>query len=270
MRCFLRIDKKAANDYTVIRGDSMGLLDFLKKLPTKNELKGGFGEQLTKYYAKTMTDTLVLHDILIDGKDGKTSQIDLIMVGIRGLYVAEVKMFPDAKIYGDARKNKWYYYAGKNRYEIYSPLKQNEKHILYLKEFLKDFGDVPCFSVITLICNNFKISNLEQEEGNRKIAIASSLPAMEKAIRIIAQDHPVIWDETQKKKIFEYIQEHQHTGKEARLQHKQNVISYKENIESMKNEKMCPYCKTALVLRHGKFGDFYGCPNYPKCRYTLK
>ena len=42
------------------------------------------------------------------------------------------------------------------------------------------------------------------------------------------------------------------------------------NLEEMKNQKNCPYCKTELVLRKGKNGEFYGCKNFPKCRYTLK
>lgn len=32
--------------------------------------------------------------------------------------------------------------------------------------------------------------------------------------------------------------------------------------------KTCPKCGSALVKRHGKFGDFYGCSHYPTCRYT--
>ncbi len=30
----------------------------------------------------------------------------------------------------------------------------------------------------------------------------------------------------------------------------------------------CPKCGAGLVRRKGKNGDFYGCPNYPKCKYT--
>lgn len=30
----------------------------------------------------------------------------------------------------------------------------------------------------------------------------------------------------------------------------------------------CPKCGGSLILRSGKYGDFYGCSNYPKCRYT--
>ena len=50
----------------------------------------------------------------------------------------------------------------------------------------------------------------------------------------------------------------------------QNVIAYKENLEEMKKQKICPYCKSELVLRNGKNGKFYGCKNFPKCRYTMK
>ena len=85
----------------------MGLLDFMKKIPTENEISGSLGEWLAKYYSKMMMDTLVLHDVLIDGADGYTSQIDLILIGNKGIYIVEVKNFDDAKIYGDTQKSKW-------------------------------------------------------------------------------------------------------------------------------------------------------------------
>ncbi|MBP3922045.1 MAG: topoisomerase DNA-binding C4 zinc finger domain-containing protein [Ruminiclostridium sp.] len=30
----------------------------------------------------------------------------------------------------------------------------------------------------------------------------------------------------------------------------------------------CNYCGAELVLRHGSRGNFYGCSNYPRCKYT--
>lgn len=30
----------------------------------------------------------------------------------------------------------------------------------------------------------------------------------------------------------------------------------------------CPKCNAAMIKRTGKYGDFYGCLNYPKCKYT--
>ena len=242
----------------------MGLLDFLK-IPTLNEIGGGFGEWMAKTYSKTFPDALVLHDILIDGADGYTSQIDLVLVGNRGVYVVEVKSFSDAKIYGDTQKAKWYYYNHSKKYEIYSPLRQNKKHVEYLKTFLKEFGDVPVFSIITMICDDFKISG----EYPADTIVCNSLPAMKRGLYNIAENKPEVFNDTQKQEIFDYIKNSQHIGKEARVAHKQNVIAYKESLEEGKKQKICPYCKGALVLRNGKNGKFYGCKNYPKCRYTM-
>lgn len=77
-------------------------------------------------------------------------------------------------------------------------------------------------------------------------------------------------DDTKKQEIFDYIKTNQHIGKEVRQNHKKNVMAYKESLEEMEKQKICPYCKSELVLRKGKNGEFYGCKNFPKCRYTLK
>lgn len=243
----------------------MGLFGFMNKMPTLNELSGSFGEWLAKLYAKTFPGALVLHDVLINGDDGFTSQIDLILIGNKGAYVVEMKMFDDAKIYGDTQKTKWNYYKHGRKYEIYSPLKQNEKHIKYLRDFLKGFGDIPFFSIITMVCDDFKMSG---ENGENTI-ICNSLPAMERAIYKIAEGKPEVLDDIKKQEIFNYIKANQHAGKKARQDHKQRVIAYKENLEEMERQKICPYCKTEMVLRQGKNGEFYGCKNFPKCRYTL-
>ena len=244
----------------------MGMFDFIKKIPTINELTGSFGEWLAKLYATTYPSILVLNDVLIDGHDNYTSQIDLLLVGKRGVYVIEVKLYTDAKIYGDFTKSKWYYYSHGKKYEIYSPVKQNRKHVEYMKAFLKDFGDVPFFSIVTMICDDFKISG--EKEPNT--LICSSLPAMDKAMYHIAKNYPEVIDDDKKHAIYEYIKNNQRTGKEARLEHKEQVKSYNKELEKMKEQKICPYCKTELVLRKGKYGSFYGCKNYPKCKYTLK
>lgn len=30
----------------------------------------------------------------------------------------------------------------------------------------------------------------------------------------------------------------------------------------------CPYCGEEMRLRSGRYGKFWECPNYPKCRFT--
>ena len=247
----------------------MGVIDFLKRVPTKNELKGSFGEWMAQQYSKMFVDAPILHDILINGAEGYTSQIDMLMFGERGIYVFEIKLYDEAKIYGDGKKTKWYYYKHGKKYEIYSPIKQNDKHIKYLKNLLKDFGEIPFFSIVTLICEDFKVSNINPD-NEIKTAVCSSLPAMYEAVKYFTESNPVMIDEEKKKQLYDFIVENQIKGKESRLQHKQNIIDYKKGIEEMKEQKICPYCKIPLVLREGKYGEFYGCANFPKCRYTLK
>lgn len=243
----------------------MGLFDIFNV----NQITGSFGEWLAKTYAKTMPNALVLNDVLIDGAEGYTSQIDLLLIGNKGIYVVEVKSYADAKIYGDAGRSTWYYYNHGKKYEIYSPIAQNKKHVEYLKRFLEKFGDIPCFSVVTVICKDFKVSGEINKNGEINTVFCNSLLGMEKAILKIAEDKPVAYGDDVKREIYEYIRKNQHIGKEAREQHKQNVIQYKENLEEKKMQKICPYCKSELVLRNGKNGQFYGCSSYPKCRYTM-
>lgn len=247
----------------------MELFNFMKKLPTRNELKGGLGENLVKFYTKFTTDALVLHDVLIHGENGYTSQIDLLIIGCRGIYVVEVKTYDEAKIYGNGKNSKWYYYKHNKKYEIYSPLKQNKKHIEYLKKLLNGFGDIPCFSILTIICEDFKITNINQS-NNIDTVICNSLPAMNKALRFFAENKPEVFDKAKKQEIFEFIKNNQLNGKQARYEHKENVKEYKNKLDEMERQKICPYCKIPLVLRKGKYGEFYGCANYPKCRFILK
>lgn len=70
--------------------------------------------------------------------------------------------------------------------------------------------------------------------------------------------------------IYNLLLEANVTDKEARKQH---VKSVKQNQQrrniSVANGK-CPRCGGNLVLRDGRYGRFYGCSNYPRCKYILK
>ena len=242
----------------------MGIFDFIKNIPTLNEITGSFGEYLAKIYSDKYAGVFVLHDVLIHGADGHTSQIDLILIGDKGIYVCEVKMYSDAKVYGDINKSKWSYYNHGQKYEIYSPIRQNAKHIEYLKTFLADFGDIPFFSVVTMICEDFKVSGACDDNT----VLCNSLPAMDRGLKLLANKKSEVLTDEFKQKIYEFIRDNQIFGKDARAEHKKDVIAYINSVETMKQLKICPWCKSELVLRKGINGEFYGCKRFPKCRYT--
>ena len=121
-------------------------------------------------------------------------------------------------------------------------------------------------SDVTGAIASVKDSDLE----NRTTVVCNSLPSMDRGFDLIAKGKPDILNKDKRQLIYEYILNNQFSGKEARKEHKESVKTYKKNIDDIKDQKMCPYCKTELILRKGKYGAFYGCSNYPKCKYTLK
>ena len=42
----------------------------------------------------------------------------------------------------------------------------------------------------------------------------------------------------------------------------------KKDITEKPTEKICPKCKAPLLIRLGKYGRFYACSKFPKCKYT--
>ena len=51
-------------------------------------------------------------------------------------------------------------------------------------------------------------------------------------------------------------------------------ISTEEHIYNIRKQQsdlyqgICPRCGGRLVLRKGKYGEFWGCSNYPKCKFN--
>ena len=51
------------------------------------------------------------------------------------------------------------------------------------------------------------------------------------------------------------------------LEEKYETLSKKEIAEEA-TDKKCPKCGENLMIKLGRFGKFYACPGFPKCRYT--
>lgn len=43
----------------------------------------------------------------------------------------------------------------------------------------------------------------------------------------------------------------------------------KSRLPSSKAPPCCPHCGVPMHLRNGYYGYFWGCPNYPRCPFTL-
>ena len=50
----------------------------------------------------------------------------------------------------------------------------------------------------------------------------------------------------------------------------ENANNNMEYVKALPTGKVCPTCGSPLVLRKGKYSEFYGCENYPTCNYMEK
>ena len=57
-----------------------------------------------------------------------------------------------------------------------------------------------------------------------------------------------------------------YTPFEKNLKQKYKEVEKQKPIE--KTDKKCPECGAPLLIRFGRFGKFYGCSGFPKCKYT--
>ena len=64
--------------------------------------------------------------------------------------------------------------------------------------------------------------------------------------------HRALADCRMNQKIFEYLGK-ELAGKQLKVQN---------------NTRICPKCHLPMQRRNGRFGEFWGCTGFPKCRYT--
>lgn len=107
----------------------------------------------------------MFRNVYIPTKNGKTSEIDLLVVSKKGIFIFESKNY-GGNVYGDANHAKWIQYIGHQKNFFYSPLLQNKNHARYLKEFLAKSGiEVPIIPLVTTIKRGtWKVKNLKTDD----------------------------------------------------------------------------------------------------------
>lgn len=129
--------------------------------------QGSSGERIIY---RTLVDQIhvpenqILRNIYVPTADGKTSEIDLLVVSKKGLLVFECKNYA-GNIYGDASRKKWIQYLGKKKNFFYNPFMQNRTHVEHLKKYLEQYGDIPAIPMVTTITRGtWKVKNYGPED----------------------------------------------------------------------------------------------------------
>ena len=224
--------------------------------------KGLIGEMLVNFSVNVRLDKQKYHlvkNVTLPTEDG-TTQIDHIIVSEFGVFVMETKNMK-GWIYGGEKQKTWTQKIYKHTTKFQNPLYQNYKHVKTIENAL-GIEHSKIFSVIVFV-----------GDTTFKTEMPDNVTYSGGFIRYIKSKTDKIISQEEVKKIVSMIESGRlsrtmKTNKEH-IKHVQNIVKEKENQNS------CPKCGAELLLRVAKQGvnkgnEFYGCSNYPKCRYTQK
>lgn len=257
------------------RNGAMSFLSsFLKDVFRPPELVGKQGERLTASKLGWVNfwgyKGMALQNVYIPKRNGETTEIDLLYITEKGIFVIESKNY-SGYIFGSENNQSWTttLYAGKTWYgaskvekhKFYNPIWQNKTHIKYLKEYLSGF-DIPMYSLIVFSDRcELKTINIYSEN----VYVCKRIN-MNGYIKEIWKSSDTILEEKTVSEIY---------NKLLPLANRENALKtlHVETVKKkLQSTEICPWCNGKLVLRTARQGSyvgkhFYGCSNYPKCRY---
>lgn len=225
---------------------------FILSLPS---VKGKIGEARVNRVLKKLSKKYggeVIHDVIIPGEDGKTSQIDHVYVCSKGVFVIETKNYA-GRIYGTQSQKQWTQVLayGHNKNKLYNPVMQNYTHIRRLKEALPEPVDM--VSVVVFVRGNIEF--IESED-------VYDLRGLKRVVRNGSASLP----EDKVESIARAVQAYKDNPVSTTKEHVRQIKATQQGIR----EGICPRCGGTLVLRTSKKDgrQFYGCSNYPNCKFT--
>lgn len=243
----------------------VGIIILKVKYPS---IKGEVGEwYVNRSLSKLGSNYKIYHDLYVPNEDGGTTQIDHVVTSPYGIFVIETKHY-QGWIFGKENQRYWTQVIYKRKERLFNPIWQNYGHIQALKndlgrenvdymhsiiafsqsstlKFKEDFQSarVIQFPQLTNVIQEWKVRRLSETE----------LKEINRAMKGL-----VIKDSKKKKQLKK---KHVKTLKNNR---EDKVRKEKESVKTT----TCPKCGGKLSMKKGKYGSFYGCSKFPKCRYT--
>ena len=221
--------------------------------------KGKYSEKLVNNKIQELPEEYVIFNDLLFESNGYSTQIDNIVVSPYGVFVIETKGYK-GWILGGENSEYWTQTIYKSKHQFYNPIKQNAGHVRFLRHLLRCSVDIPFIPIV--VFNN---------DAELKVHIVNSLVVNRYSLkRTILQHRTSVLNQETTDWIVRTINQNRIIADKEKLkQHKHNAKARQYRSSDLINQGICPQCGGQLLLRHGKYGTFYGCSNYPKCKFTL-
>lgn len=224
-------------------------------------IKGFLGEGVARLFMLGLAknEYRVVNNITIRTPQGKTTQIDHIIVSLYGIFVIETKNYK-GWIFGSEESQQWTQLLYKKKYQFYNPIKQNQGHIYALKNLLSDYSRLPFVSIVSF----------SPSATLKSITVSSEdtyVVYMHEVNRRIKSFSKVVMTPTDLDKIVARIQQHHLADPGIKAEHINNIKSFKNERKLSVKNGMCPKCNSSLVERTGPYGRFKGCSSFPRCTF---
>lgn len=193
----------------------------------------------------------LINNLILVDENGKSHQIDHIEIRENGIFCIETKNYI-GWIFGDENSDKWTQtlYTGE-KHSFYNPIKQNKSHCYQISKVI---GKKYRVNSVVVMANN----NADKINSNSVINLSDLkfyLSHNNDGTHLSIEEMDMLYN-----KLLAACSDM--TNKE----HVQNIRQTQREIDN----NICPRCGGALVLRKGQSGKFYGCSNYPKCKFTKR
>lgn len=172
---------------------------------SKNNAIGQAGEDAVAEAIKDIPSTHLLRNLYIPCGNGRTAEIDALIVANKGLFAIECKAWSGHTIRGSARLNDWSVKATPSSKPVkrYSPIKQAEGHARTLIRYLKlPVSKLP-HNVIVFTSTSVK---LNVPESNAQFSIIQGTSALRDAILRQIKLRNEIFTEAQLQSIIESLE----------------------------------------------------------------
>lgn len=202
---------------------------FRHKTTLKEDLESKRGTRSERDLASKLLQSgipsqTIFHDLYLKKYDQKYSQIDLVVATKVGILVFEVKEY-SGWIFGTGNKPQWAQILnyGREKYYFYNPILQNAKHVDDLKKQLKQFENIPFYSIIVFYgdCTLKEINFVP-----KNTFVVKSRRVLEVIEKIISENTPANY--SNKREIVNLLEQAVKNGENNEV-----VLLHAKNIQDM-------------------------------------
>lgn len=210
-----------------------------------------------------------LFNVYIPKSNGRTTEIDVLMLTAQGVFVFESKNY-SGWIFGREERTYWYQTLpsrhGSTKTQFYNPIMQNRSHVKHLQLLVGD--KIPMYSIIVFSDRcTFKDVTL-----NGDVRVVHRFDVADMVARICSATYDCALTATDIAELYRKLYPYTQVSKTEKIAHAYEVQNdrYRQNASE---GRRCPRCGGRLVIRTASRGvnagnKFFGCSNFPRCRYT--